>query len=193
MLVRVLMLCMMLTCLNACKPQPKAAFEATDITGADFASSLQLTNHHGKPASLSDFKGKVVVLFFGYTHCPDVCPTTMSDLAQAMKLLGKDADHVQVLFVTLDPARDTPEVLAKYVPYFDQRFLGLYGSESQIADTAHHFKISASKQPPDARGNYSIDHSAGTYVYDPQGKIRLYMNYGTSAAAIAHDLRLLMS
>jgi protein SCO1/2 len=193
MLVRALMLCLMLACLNACKPQPKEAFETTDIAGADFASGLQLTDHHGKPASLADFKGKVVVLFFGYTHCPDVCPTTMSDLAQAMKLLGKDADHVQVLFVTLDPARDTPEVLAKYVPYFDQRFLGLYGSERQIADTAHHFKISASKQPPDARGNYSIDHSAGTYVYDPQGKIRLYINYGTSAAVIAHDLRLLMS
>jgi len=192
MLVRALMLCLMLACLSACKPQPKEAFEATDITGADFASGLKLTDHHGKPADLNAFKGKLVVLFFGYTHCPDVCPTTMSDLAQAMKLLGKDADQVQVLFVTLDPARDTPDVLAKYVPYFDPRFLGLYGSEVDIAETAHHFKISASKQPPDARGNYSIDHSAGTYVYDKQGKIRLYFNYGASPAMMAHDLRLLM-
>lgn len=192
MLARALMLCLMLACLNACTPQPKAAFEATDITGADFASGLNLTDHHGKPVSLADFKGKVVVLFFGYTHCPDVCPTTMSDLAQAMKRLGKDADQVQVLFVTLDPARDTPAVLAKYVPYFDPRFLGLHGSESQIADTARNFKISASKQPPDARGNYSIDHSAGTYVYDKQGKIRLYIHYGAPADSIAHDLRLLM-
>lgn len=192
MLARALMLCLMLACLSACKPQPKEAFEATDITGADFASGLSLTDHHGKPASLKDFKGKVVVLFFGYTHCPDVCPTTMSDMAQAMKQLGKDADNVQVLFVTLDPARDTPDVLAKYVPYFDPRFLGLYGTEAEIAETAHNFKISASKQPPDARGNYSIDHSAGTYVYDKQGKIRLYFNYGASPATMAHDLRLLM-
>ena len=191
-MVRALMLCLMLTCLSACKPQPKEAFEATDITGADFASGLHLTDHHGKPASLQDFKGKVIVLFFGYTHCPDVCPTTMSDMAQTMKLLGKDADQVQVLFVTLDPARDTPDVLAKYVPYFDPRFLGLYGTEAEIAKTAHNFKISASKQPPDARGNYSIDHSAGTYVYDKQGKIRLYFNYGASPATMAHDLRLLM-
>jgi protein SCO1 len=192
MLARVLMLCLMLACLSACQPPSKEAFEGTDITGADFASGLALTDHHGKATNLTTFKGKVVVLFFGYTHCPDVCPTTMSELAQAMKLLGKDADRVQVLFVTLDPARDTPDVLAKYVPYFDPRFLGLSGSESQIADTARNFKISASKQAPDARGNYSIDHSAGIYVYDQQGKIRLYINYGTPAAAIAHDLRLLM-
>jgi protein SCO1/2 len=161
---------------------------ATDITGADFAQGLSLTDHNGKPTSLQDFKGKAVVLFFGYTHCPDVCPTTMLDLKHTMKLLGKRADEVQVLFVTLDPERDTQEVLAKFVPSFDPRFIGLRGSVAEINATAQVFKIFASKVQSEGKGAYTIDHSAGLYVFDKAGKIRLYVEYAEKPADIAHDI-----
>lgn len=167
-------------------------FVGTDITGADFGNSLKLTDHNGKPRQLSDFKGKAVALFFGYTHCPDVCPTTMADLAHAMKLMGKRSDEVQVLFVTLDPERDTQEVLAQYVPSFDSRFLGLYGTPEQIAETAKNFKIFYARQEQAGKSGYTIDHSAGVYAFDKNGKIRDYIKFGQKPVEIAHDLGLII-
>ena len=179
--------------LLACKPAPEPIeSNATDITGADFAKTLTLTDHNGKLRSMNDFKGKVVVLFFGFTHCPDVCPTTMSDLKQAMKLLGEQSNQVQVLFVTVDPERDTQEVLAKFVPSFDARFIGLRGSLQETAETLGNFKIFYSKVPGKNKADYSIDHSAGMYVFDKDGKVRLYMGFGQKPAEIASDIRKLL-
>ncbi len=172
--------------------QPSAEFVAQDITGADFKQSMQLTDHNGQQRTLADFKGKVVAMFFGYTHCPDVCPTTMLDLKQAMKLLGDKSDGVQVLFVTLDPERDTKEVLAQFVPTFDARFLGLTGSINEIEATKTMFKIFASKVQNDGHSGYTIDHSAGMYIYDKDNKIRLYVPYGQTPADIASDIELLL-
>lgn len=178
---------------SACKPaSTPTASNATDITGADFAKTLTLTDHNGKLRSMSDFKGKVVVLFFGFTHCPDVCPTTMSDLKQTMKLLGDKSDQVQVLFVTVDPERDTQEVLAKFVPSFDARFIGLRGSLQETAETLGNFKIFYSKVPGKNKADYSIDHSAGMYVFDKDGKVRLYMGYGQKPTEIASDITKLL-
>ena len=178
---------------SACSPAPApTASNATDITGADFAKTLTLTDHNGKLRSMSDFKGKVIVLFFGFTHCPDVCPTTMSDLKQAMKLLGDKSNQVQVLFVTVDPERDTQEVLAKFVPSFDARFIGLRGSLQETAETLGNFKIFYSKVPGKDKADYSIDHSAGMYVFDKEGKVRLYMGYGQKPAEIANDITKLL-
>lgn len=179
--------------LAACKPADQQnQFAATDITGADFAQTLNLTDHTGKPRSLADFKGKVVALFFGYTHCPDVCPTTMADLKQTMKLLGTQADELQVLFVTLDPERDTQEVLAQYVPSFDKRFIGLFGTQEQTAKATADFKIFASRVENSGRSGYTIDHSAGVYIYDKTGKIRLYVAYGEKPQVIAADIKKLL-
>lgn len=169
------------------------AFLSTDITGIDYARDFSLQDHNGKPRTLADFKGKAVVVFFGYTQCPDVCPTTMADLAGAMKELGPLSDRVQVLFITLDPRRDTPELLSKYVPAFDPRFLGLTGDEAAIDRTAKEFHIFYQKVPGTQPGSYTLDHSAGTYVFDPDGRARLFMHYGESAKDIAHDLRVLLS
>lgn len=179
--------------LASCSPAPAPVeSNSTDITGADFAKTLTLTDHNGKLRSMSDFKGKVVVLFFGFTHCPDVCPTTMSDLKQAMKLLGKKSDEVQVLFVTVDPERDTQAVLAKFVPSFDTRFIGLRGSLQETAETLGNFKIFYAKVPGKDKAEYSIDHSAGMYVFDKIGKVRLYMGYGQKPADIASDISKLL-
>ncbi len=170
-------------------PAPK--FTLTDVTGANFGRELALTDHNGKPRSLPDFRGKVVVLFFGFTHCPDVCPTTLAELALVAKELGKDADRMQVLFVTVDPERDTPEVLRQYVPSFNPSFLGLYGDAEATARAAKEFKIYFQKQPLPG-GSYSVDHSAGTYILDPQGRLRLFAQYGQGAPALLHDIRLLL-
>lgn len=185
--------------LSACKPAAQsgsdtkgASFVGTDITGADFLKPLALTDHNGKMRTMSEFKGKVVTLFFGYTHCPDVCPTTMVDLKQTMKLIGDKADDVQVIFVTVDPARDTQEVLAQFVPSFDSRFIGLRGSLQETAETLGNFKIYYSKVESKTKGDYTIDHSAGMYVFDKEGKIRLYLDYGQKPADIASDLKKLM-
>lgn len=179
--------------LAACKPADQQnQFAATDITGADFAQRLNLTDHTGKPRSLTDFKGKVVAIFFGYTHCPDVCPTTMADMKQTMKLLGTQADDLQVLFVTLDPERDTQEVLAQYVPSFDQRFIGLFGTQEQTAKATADFKIFASRVENSGKSGYTIDHSAGVYIYDKAGKIRLYVAYGEKPQVIAADIKKLL-
>ena len=180
--------------LSACGPdKPQAAdFYATDITGADFARDFSLTDQTGNPRTLADYKGKAVALFFGYTHCPDVCPTTMADLAAAMRLMGERGDEVQVLFVTLDPERDTQEVLAQYVPSFDSRFIGLYGTPEQTAAVARDFKVFYAKQESASHGGYTIDHSSGVYAFDKSGRVRLYFRYAQKPDEIAHDLKQIL-
>jgi protein SCO1/2 len=174
-----------------CAPEaPK--FRSTDITGADFGRELALTGHDGKPRVLADFRGKAVVVFFGFTHCPDICPTTLADAAQAMKALGKDAERVQVLFVTVDPERDTPELLAKYVPAFDARFLGLTGDSAAVQKAAKEFRIYYEKRAGKTPGEYSVDHSAQSFVLDPQGRLRLFVRHDRIAQDLAEDLRTLI-
>ena len=187
--MRSLFLVIMLSILAACSPPP---FVGTDIIGADFAKDMSLTDHTGKVRSMADFKGKVVVLFFGYTHCPDVCPTTMIDLKNTMKLLGDKSDQVQVLFITADPERDTQEVLAQFVPSFDKRFIGLHGDVAQTKATLNNFKIFYSKVEGKTPADYMIDHSAGMYAFDKEGKIRLYLAYGMKPADIASDIKKLL-
>ncbi len=170
----------------------KDAFQSTDITGANFGRDFHLTDHNGRPRSLADFKGKVVVLFFGYTHCPDVCPTTLAEFALAMKELGEDARKVQMLFVTVDPERDTRELLAQYVPSFNPGFLGLYGDAQATAAAAKEFKIVYQKVAGSRPGEYTMDHSAGTYVFDLSGKLRLFVSYGQGVKVLLHDIRILL-
>ena len=167
-------------------------FKSTDITGVDYGRALELTDHHGKTRRLEDFRGKAVVMFFGFTHCPDVCPTTLADMAQAMRQLGADADRVQVLFVTVDPERDTQEALARYVTAFDPRFLGLRGDLEATRTVAKEFKVYFGKRPGAAPGVYTVDHSAQTYVLDPQGRLRLFVRHGRVAEDLAPDLRVLL-
>ena len=175
----------------ACSPEaPK--FRSTDVTGAEFGKELALTDHNGKPRTLADFRGKAVVVFFGYTHCPDVCPTTLADMAAVMKSLGADAERVQVLFVTVDPERDTPEVLKQYVPAFDPRFLGLYGDLPATQRAAKEFKVFYELQPAKAPGAYTVDHSAQSFVFDPQGRLRLFVRPDRIAADLAADLKTLL-
>ncbi len=145
-----------------------------------------------KPRTLADYRGKVVVLFFGYTQCPDVCPTTLTELAEVMKRLGPDAKNVQVLFATIDPERDTADLLAHYVPAFDPSFVGLYGDANATARTAKEFKVVYQKQPGPTPSTYSMDHSAGTFVFDPKGRLRLYVGYGQGADVFTHDIRELL-
>jgi protein SCO1/2 len=177
--------------LAACAPSPPK-FLASDITGSAFGQDFSLPDASGKRRSLADFRGKVVVVFFGYTHCPDVCPTTLAELAETMKRLGADASRVQVLFITVDPARDTPEVLAQYVPAFDKRFTALRGDPAELAATAKAFKVIYQKQPGTTPGSYTMDHSAGTYIYDPQGRLRLYVSYGQGPDVFTHDIKALL-
>ena len=179
--------------LTACQPAPQPpVFQATDITGAAFARDFRLTDHNGRIRTLADFKGKVVAIFFGYTHCPDVCPTTLSDFAAALKLLGEQAGRVQVIFVTLDPQRDTPEILKQFVPVFNPSFLGMYTDADTLKGLAKEYKVVYQKTSVKAADDYLIDHSAGTYIYDPRGHLRLLMPYGSSPEAIAHDLKALL-
>ena len=172
----------------ACGPEaPK--FMASDVTGTSFGHDFKLVDHNGTPRTLADYRGKAVVLFFGYTQCPDFCPTTLAELAEAMKRLGPDAARVQVLFVTVDPERDTPALLKNYVPAFDPRFMGLYGDADATARTAKEFKVIYQKRPGQTPGTYTMDHSAGTFIFDPSGKLRVYVGYGQGADVFAHDIR----
>jgi protein SCO1/2 len=171
----------------------QSPFRNTDVTGLGYARDFALTDHNGKPRTLADFRGKAVVVFFGYTHCPDVCPTTMAEMAGVMKELGPQADRVQVLFITLDPARDTPEVLKAYVPAFDPRFLGLTGSEEQTEKVAKEFRVFYQKVPGKEPGSYTLDHTAGSYVFDTQGRVRLFVRHGQGPEPIAHDLKQLLA
>ena len=186
-------LCALATaCLAGCGERPQAAkFWLTDVTGANFGKELNLTDHDGKPRTLADFRGKVVTVFFGFTHCPDVCPVTLAEMAQVVRELGPDGSRVQVLFVTVDPERDSQQVLKQYVPSFNPTFVGLYGDAEATARVAKEFKIYYRKQPA-KDGHYSVDHSAGTYILDPQGRLRLFAQYGAGAPAILHDIRILL-
>ncbi len=176
--------------LAACAAE-KPSFRMSDISGSAFGRDFALTDQNGTPRTLADFRGKAVVLFFGYTHCPDVCPTTMADLVQAKRLLGKDAERVQVLFVTVDPERDDRELLAKYVPAFDPSFLGLYGDAQATEQAARAFGVVYSKQP--TASGYTVDHSSASFLIDPAGKVRLLAPYGQRADWLADDLRLLLA
>jgi protein SCO1 len=167
------------------------SFKNTDITGADYGKDFRLTDHTGKTRTLADFQGKVVVMFFGYTRCPDVCPTTLAELKAVKEQLGEDGNRLQVLFVTVDPERDTPELLASYVPAFDPSFLGLYGDSAAIGKVAKDFKVYYQKVPGKTPDSYTVDHTAGSYVFDPLGRLRLFARYG-NAANLAADIRTLL-
>jgi protein SCO1/2 len=172
---------------------PKHSFNAVDITGADYARALTLPDTDGHMRSLSDWKGKVVVLFFGYTQCPDVCPTTMSELAEVKRSLGKDGDRVQGVFVTIDPQRDTPQVLKNYMSSFDPTFVALRGSDEQTKAVARDFRVFYAKVPGKTAGSYTMDHTAGSFIYDTQGRLRLFTRYGSGPKALASDLQALLS
>jgi protein SCO1 len=167
-------------------------FEASDVTGASFGHDFALEDPDGRQRTLADFRGKAVVVFFGYTQCPDVCPATLATLTESMQRLGADADRVQVLFITVDPERDTAALLAQYVPAFDPRFLGLRGDAAATARTAKEFRIIYEKVPGATPGSYTMDHSAGSYVFDPQGRLRLFVSNGQGPDVFAHDLRELL-
>lgn len=171
----------------------QVSFHNVDITGAEYARQLELTDPDGRVRTLADFKGKVVVVFFGFTQCPDVCPTTLAELAQVKQSLGPDGERLQGVFVTVDPERDTPELLKAYVTTFDPTFVGLRGDPAQTAATAKEFKVYYAKVPGKSPGSYSIDHTAGSYVFDPQGRVRLFVRYGTGSQALASDLQKLLA
>jgi protein SCO1/2 len=177
--------------LSACSP-PKPSFNSVDITGASYARDFALTDAAGRKRTLAEFRGKLVVVFFGFAQCPDVCPTTLSDFAQVKKKLGADGDKLQVIFITVDPARDTPQVLGAYVPNFDPSFIGLTGSLDEINATAREFKVFYQKVPGKTETSYTIDHTAGSYVFDRDGRIRLFVKHAAGADSIAEDLRKLM-
>jgi protein SCO1/2 len=176
--------------LAACDARP--GFRSTDITGAPYGQALELTDHNGRPRTLQDFRGKALVVFFGFTHCPDVCPITLSELARALKQLGADAQRVQVVMITVDPERDTPEVLKRYVTALDPGFLGLTGDAQAIAAAAREFKVFYQKSPGATPQAYSVDHSSGTFVYDAAGRLRLLVGYGQGADVFAHDIGQLL-
>ena len=182
--------------LSACDkiglPSSKAAFNGIDITGAQYARTLSLPDQNGQPRTLADFKGKVVVVFFGYTQCPDVCPTTMVELAQVKKALGKEGERVQGLFVSIDPERDTPAILKAYMASFDPSFVALRGSVEQAQAAAKEFKVFFAKVPGKTDGSYTMDHTAGSYLFDPSGKVRLFVRYGAGAEALTSDIKALL-
>jgi protein SCO1/2 len=174
--------------------QDALKFNNVDITGSkSFGKDFSLVDHHGQQRQLADFKGKVVVMFFGYTQCPDVCPTTMNEMQGVMELMGKDADRVQVIFVTVDPERDTLNLLAQYVPAFDKRFLGMRpDSTESLKKVTKDFKVFYSKVSGASPGSYTIDHTAGSYVFDADGELRLFLRHQQGAQLIAEDLKKLL-
>jgi protein SCO1 len=178
--------------LLACSPEAKPQFKSIDLTGADYAKDFSLPDQNGQTRSLKDFAGKIVVVFFGFTQCPDVCPTTMAELAQIKQMLGADGSKLQAVFVTVDPERDTGELLKAYMGNFDPSFVALRPSPDQLAKLAKDFKVFYKKVEGKTPGSYSMDHSAGSYVFDTQGRIRLYSRYGAGAEALASDIRLLL-
>ncbi len=171
----------------------KAPFHGIDITGADYAKDFDLTDHLGQRRTLADFKGKAVVVFFGYTQCPDVCPTSMAELAQAKALLGEQGSRLQGLFVSVDPERDTPEIMKAYMASFDPTFLALYAAPDQLPALAQSFKVYYKKVDGKTPTSYTMDHSAGSYVYDAQGRLRLYHRYNSGAQALADDVKRLLA
>ncbi len=191
MLLRNILILIVLFVSGCGEPKLPSPFHAAEV-GAKFAQAdFKLTDHNGTPRTLADFRGKVVALFFGYVHCPDVCPTTMADFRQVMGELGRDADKVQVLFVTVDPERDNRELLAQYVPAFHPSFLGLYGDAQTTAQVADAFSVLYQKQP--TTSGYNVDHSAGTFLIDTEGRVRLLAPYGQRAEWLTQDIRLLLA
>jgi protein SCO1/2 len=175
----------------ACKPNT-LSFTAIDITGADYAKDFALADHNGQARTLKDFQGKVVMMFFGYTQCPDVCPTSMAEMAEIKKLLGKDGERVQGLFVTVDPERDKPEMLKEYMAAFDPTFLALYTTPEKTVALAKDYKVYFKKVDGPTPTSYTMDHTAGSYVYDTTGKLRLFTRYGTKPELTAADIRQLL-
>jgi protein SCO1/2 len=171
----------------------RTPFKSVDVTGAPMGDDLRLTDHNGKPRSLADFRGKVVVVNFGYTQCPDVCPTTLSDLSSAVKKLGADASRVQVLFVTVDPKRDTAELLKQYVPAFNADFIGMRGDEAATTRVTKAFRVFAQERAGKTPQTYTVDHTAQSFVFDANGKLRLVMGYGMKPDDMAADLRILLN
>lgn len=190
--VRLLMLSLIGLTLLACTPKP--SFKNVDITGSKaFGADFSLLDPDGKVRTLADFKGKAVVMFFGYTQCPDICPTTLTEMQQVMTLLGPQADKVQVLFVTVDPERDSASILKQYVPAFDSRFLGLRpADEAALEKVTKDFKIYYKKVPGTSPGSYTMDHTAGSYAFDPEGHLRLYIKHAQGAETLAQDLKELL-
>lgn len=181
---------------SACgAPETAPKFHAADITGADWARGFELTDHTGRRRTLADFKGKGIMVFFGFTNCPDACPTALAEMAEAVKRLGPDGARVQGVFITVDPERDTPEVLAKYVPAFHPSFLGLHGAPEEIARTAKEFKLyyKAHRDPGADSNHYAVDHTSATFVFDPQGRARLYVSQnGRTTGHLVEDLNRLL-
>jgi protein SCO1/2 len=171
----------------------KPSFKGVDITGAEYARTLSLTDPDGQRRTLADFKGKVVVVFFGYTQCPDVCPTTMAELAEVKRQLGADGARVQGIFVTLDPERDTAVLLKAYVANFGPDIVGLRGTPEEIQAAAKEFKVFYNKVPGKTETSYTVDHTAGSYIFDAMGKVRLFTRYGSGAQALIDDLKLLLA
>lgn len=179
--------------LAGCSPEPKVALQGVDVTGAEYAKDFPLKDVDGKPRSIADFAGKVTVVFFGYTQCPDVCPTTLQELVEAKHLLGAQGGKLQGVFVSLDPERDTPEVLKAYVGNFDPAMVALTGTPEQVAAVAKDFKVFFRKVEGKTPGTYTLDHTAGLYIYDPQGRLRAYQRYGAGAQPLAADARVLLA
>lgn len=177
--------------LGACT-ESKPQFRGVDITGADYARDFRLTDHNGQLRSIQDFKGKAVIVFFGYTQCPDVCPTSMTELAEVKKLLGPDGDKLQGIFVTVDPGRDTAEMLKAYMTNFDPSFLALIPTADQLPVVAKDFKVYYKRVEGKTPTSYTMDHSAGSFLYDPQGRLRVYNRYGSGAPALAADVKQLL-
>jgi protein SCO1/2 len=175
------------------RPGSKVSFFSTDLTGADYGKSLSLTDQSGQPRTLADFKGKVVVLFFGFTQCPEVCPTTLAAMAEVMKELGTDAARVQVILATLDPERDTAALLGAYVTAFNPTFIALRGDAEATTRAAREFKVFFQKVPGKTPGAYSLDHTAASYAIDGQGRLRLYIRSSQTVPEITADLRLLLA
>jgi len=180
--------------LSACeRAAPPHHFNAIDLTGAKYAQGFNLPDFDGKPRTLADFKGKVAVVFFGYTQCPDACPTTMAELAGILKTLGPDASRIQVVFISVDPSRDTPALLKNYVTNFRPDFLALRGDEAQTKQVIKDFKLIVEKVPGKTPDSYTIDHTAGTYVFDPEGRVRLFATQSLDPALLTADLKALLA
>lgn len=178
--------------LMACSPEV-TPFKSTDVTGATFAQDFRLKDHHGNLRTLADFKGKIVVTFFGFTQCPDVCPTSMTTMAEVKRLLGDQGERLQVLFITVDPERDTQALLKEYMANFDPSFIALRPEPDELKDVAAAFKIYYKKVPGSTPTSYTMDHSAGKYIHDTEGRVRLFSAYGTDAATIASDIQILLT
>jgi protein SCO1/2 len=189
---KIVLLFLTLICLISCQNSQNQSFVGTDISSVPIDTTFKLKDFNGRIRTLEDFKGKVVVIFFGFTHCPDICPTTLTDLKKTMALLKDKASDVQVIFITLDPTRDTEDVLKKFIPTFDSSFLGLTGSESDINKVISQFKIFYQKVNDGSKSGYTIDHSAGLYVLDKNGNIKLHTSHGQKPEDLASDLAKLI-